>query len=111
MPALGGELERLAQPAVALGALGDVDRVDRHPRAQRLDDRVAAGDPLGVAGSSDRFGRDRGRRGRLLGTLAPPCGALWYSRSFAFGVGPLTLEAALDPAAGAGGGVALAGLA
>ena len=43
---LGGQLERLAHPVVAVDALGDVERGRRHPGPQRLDDRVAPGHRL-----------------------------------------------------------------
>src|SRR5690606_18834715 len=48
--ALGSELERLTQAAVALGPVGDVDRGHRDACPQGLDDGVATGYPLGFAG-------------------------------------------------------------
>src|SRR5690606_24925108 len=46
--------EDLAKPVVPLGALGDVHRRHRHLLAQRLHDRVASGDPLGVTALAAR---------------------------------------------------------
>ena len=74
MPLLGGELERLAQPAVALGALGDVDAGDRHAGPQRLDDGVAAGDPLGVALPVRRLRSRPRRRAPPWSAACRPCG-------------------------------------
>ncbi len=51
-----GDREDLAQPAVAIRTLGDVHRGDREPCPQRLDHRVAPGDPLVVAGALARGG-------------------------------------------------------
>ena len=95
--ALAGQPERLAEPAVALGALGDVHAVDRHALAQRLDHRVAAGDPLGVAGVAPLRPRGGGL-GRLLlrGLVGLVVGPVLGLRRRA-----PALEAALDPAAGA----------
>ena len=99
MPRSLGEPERLAQPAVALGALGDVDPVDRDPLAQRLDHGVAAGDPLGVAGVAPLRPRRRGLGRLLLRRLV----CLVVGPVLGLGRRPLALEAALDPAAGARG--------
>ena len=83
--AVGGDLERLAQPPVALGALGDVQPGDRYAGPQRLDDRVAAGDPLVVAGRRGAWARRDASRSDFALTLW----ALWLGRSAALGVGPL----------------------
>ena len=82
--------ERLAQPGVALGALGDVQRGNRYAGPQRLDHRVAPGDPLVVASPSLRGWRRRARSRSLArsAAFARLC-ALWLARSSAFGVGPL----------------------
>ena len=63
-PLLGRELERLAQPVVALGVLGDVQRRHRDAGLQRLDHGVAAGDPLGGAALADRLLRRPDERPR-----------------------------------------------
>ncbi len=41
---LRGSTRDLVERAVGLGALGDEDALERHPRAKRLDDRVATFD-------------------------------------------------------------------
>ena len=86
MPRSAASGERLAQAAVALGALGDVHAVDRHALAQRLDDGVAAGDPLGVGAAGAALLRPG--RGGLVDACSPPCRPCGTSRSLAFGVGP-----------------------
>src|SRR6478735_7655617 len=102
---VGRELEGLPQPAVALGALGDVERVDRHALTQGLDDRVAADDPLGVA----RCAPLRLGRGGLLRTLRDLVGLVVLA-VLGLRRRALALETTLDPSSGPGGRVALAGL-
>ena len=103
-PPVGGDPEHLAQPAVALGALGDVHRGHRHLGPQQLDDRVAARHPLRVAGRTCRAPA----RTALVGALGPLVGdvalAVLRLRRRA-----LALEPTLDATAGPGGRVALAG--
>ena len=98
MPRSAGEPERLAQPPVALGALGDVHGGDGDAGPQRLDDRVAAGDPLGLAA---RGPATRPGGGGLVGLgvllVDLVVGAVLGLRRRA-----LALEAALDAAPGAG---------
>src|SRR5690606_31883740 len=93
--------------AVLLGAVGDVDGGHRHRGAQRLGDRVAAGDPLGVAPAGTAT---RGRTRALLGP-GPLLVGLVVRPVLGLGGRALALETALHPPAGAGGGVALAALA
>ena len=83
-PPVGHHAEHLAEPAVPLGALGDVQRVDGYAGPQRLDDRVAPGElvlPRAVDGGVDdlvpaaagcrrRGGAGRARGGRLRGVRA-----------------------------------------
>ena len=96
---LGRELERLAHPAVALDALGDVHPGDRDAGAQRLDDGVASGDPLGVGAAGTALGAGRGRALLLWPLLVDlVVGAVLGLRRR-----PLALEAAADPATRAGG--------
>ena len=84
--AVGGHPEHLAQPVVALGLLGDVQRRHRDVGLQRLDDGVAPGHPLGVA-SARPHDRSAGLLVDFSTRLRFLC-ALWPSRSLAFGVGP-----------------------
>ena len=64
--ALTGEPERLAQPPVALGALGDVHGGDGYAGPQRLDDRVAPA----IHSASLPVVRRRGRAAAALSALA-----------------------------------------
>ena len=127
--ALGRGLERLAHAVVGVDPARDVHRRDRDVGAQRLDDRVAAGDDLGrrlgppLERPEPRAGRPCGRGARRIPGLGAArlataaladCAAFlaagWYSRSAALGVGPLPSNAFSALSAGPDGR-ALAGLA
>ena len=114
-PSVGRDQQRFPQPGVPLGLLGDVHRDRRHSGPQRFHHRVPAGHDLAGGVRLGPPGRGlacalllRGLRlrlgGRAPGCRVPgPCGRR-RRRALAFQPAP-------DPATGAGGRIALLGLA
>ena len=90
-PALGGDLQGLADAVVGVDASGDVHGRDRDVGAQRLDDRVAAGDDL-AGGLRAAPRRRRGRSGerchRAWPLPWPPCGPCGAASRWPWAWGP-----------------------
>ncbi len=102
---LSRKLEDLADALFALSAFGDVQRMDRHRRAQQLDDRVAACHPLGGVADLALGTRGFTLLGRVLHLVDLVVGAILGARGRA-----LALETLAASSTGTGCGVALAGL-